>query len=385
MKTCPVCLTKNNLQEIYQTREDFSLDSLTKIINIKNTVFFCNSCSHVMNVSIDDVQDYYSDNYNINIDSEDEDQLYEVKGGKNVFRTDHQLEVFKSHYPDLSHANLLDYGCGKSSMGKKIGEQHDGVSVFLFDVSNSYKKYWEKITSFEKTATYDIPESWNAKFDIITSFFSLEHINDVSGCLERMNALLNPSGEVYIVVPNVLNNVADLVVIDHVNHFTALSIETALKRANFSNIVVDEKSHRGVFVVKAKKSAFLIKEYLPKKKEVDSVLKELLPIASFWDGIGEIVAREEANLSTEIIIYGAGFYGSFLYTLIKDKSKISHFVDSNEFLQKKSLFDLEVKSLETLSHAGKNKVFVGLNPKIARQVIDKLELPNKEYIDFVFI
>ena len=40
MNTCTACLTKDNLQEIYETREDYSLDSLTKIINIKNTVFF---------------------------------------------------------------------------------------------------------------------------------------------------------------------------------------------------------------------------------------------------------------------------------------------------------------------------------------------------------
>lgn len=385
MNTCTACLTKDNLQEIYETREDYSLDSLTKIINIKNTVFFCNSCSHVMNSSINNVQDYYSENYNINIDSEDEDQLYETKDNKNIYRTDHQLEIFKSYYPDLSRVKILDYGCGKSSMGKKICEQNNNISLHLFDVSDSYKKYWEKITPSEKTATYDIPVSWNQKFDIITSFFSLEHIDDVSGCLDRMHALLRPSGEVYILVPNVLENIADLVVIDHVNHFTTLSITTALKRAGFDEIIVDEKSHRGVFVVKAKKSSSVIDRYFPKKQEIRTTLDKVISISRFWLGVGEFVEREEKNLTSDIIIYGAGFYGSFLYSLIKDKSKISHFVDSNQFLQKKPLFNLEVKPLTTLSNIGESKVFVGLNPKIARQVIDQLKIENKDKIDFVFI
>lgn len=385
MNICAACLTRDNLKEIYQTREDYSLDSLTKIINIKNTVFFCNSCSHIMNSSINDVQDYYSENYNINIDSEDEDQLYEAKDNKNIFRTDHQLEVFKSYYPELSQVNILDYGCGKSSMGKKICDHYNDISLHLFEVSDAYKKYWQKITPSERTATYDIPKSWGQKFDIITSFFSLEHIDDVSGCLKTMHTLLRSSGEVYILVPNVLENIADLVVVDHVNHFTALSITTALKRAGFDEIIIDEKSHRGVFVAKAKKSSSVIEKYLPMNHEIESTRDSVISISRFWLDIGEFVDREEEKLTSDIVIYGAGFYGSFLYSLINDKSKISHFVDSNQFLQKKPLFGLEVKALDSLSNLGESKVFVGLNPKIAREIIDQLEIENKEKIDFVFI
>ncbi len=75
MKTCSVC--KNQLgQEIYMSAKSISLTSLCEIVPLTTKVYFCNKCTHVQKDAIDNIESFYSNDYKILIDSEEEDQLY---------------------------------------------------------------------------------------------------------------------------------------------------------------------------------------------------------------------------------------------------------------------------------------------------------------------
>ena len=48
-------------------------------------------------------------------------------------------------------------------------------------------------------------------------------------------------------------NPGDMCVLDHVNHFSPLSLTILLKRVGFSNITIDTNSHYGAIIFKAKR------------------------------------------------------------------------------------------------------------------------------------
>ena len=89
------------------------------------------------------------------------------------------------------------------------------------------------------------------RFDLVTSFFSLEHIPNVADTLGHIASLMRPGGRLYAVVPNVLTNIADFVVVDHCNHFTAPSLAQLVAAAGLITECIDDMAHRGAFVLLA--------------------------------------------------------------------------------------------------------------------------------------
>ncbi|MFY0104120.1 methyltransferase domain-containing protein, partial [Acinetobacter baumannii] len=92
-------------------------------------------------------------------------------------------------------------------------------------------------------ATYTIPPAWQVSFDVVSSFFSLEHIPDLTTALRTIRSLLREGGRLYAIVPNTFTKTADFLVADHVNHFTRTSLQALLATHGFDLLDLDERSH----------------------------------------------------------------------------------------------------------------------------------------------
>ena len=53
--------------------------------------------------------------------------------------------------------------------------------------------------------------------DLISSFFTLEHVSSPNNFISQIYPLLKEGGIFYCVVPNIYKNFADLIVADHIN------------------------------------------------------------------------------------------------------------------------------------------------------------------------
>src|SRR3990167_3859661 len=89
---CNLCSTPLD-DKLYDSGNAKSLTSLCAAHEGRTQVYFCQGCAHVQSVAMSDIDAYYDDSYDILVDSEEEDQIYEVLDGRKFYRTEHQVRV----------------------------------------------------------------------------------------------------------------------------------------------------------------------------------------------------------------------------------------------------------------------------------------------------
>lgn len=370
--SCNIC-KKEFEGPLYESPDDFSVTTMNKLVPGKTRVYYCPSCGHLQTGELPDLKDYYAHEYEINLVSEDDDQVYKVVDGKPVFRAEHQADVLSRKVAWFPGCRVLDYGCAKAPTLKKVVEANPSIEPFLFDVTDKYVPFWRR---FPKTPSWSVHEpdaSWTGTLDIVLSFYALEHVSDLHGALAKVKSLLKPGGLFYFIVPNVYANIADFIVADHVNHFSPSSLRELLVRGGFDEIDVDGASHDAAFVVTARLKTGRGGHSAEKRLDEKDLSEEAREMARYWSGFSRRVREFEAAMGPTdfAAIYGAGFYGNFIASVLANLTKVLCFVDQNPHLHglepcgKKVLFPSELPP--QVSH-----VIVGLNPQKARSIIDSI-------------
>lgn len=366
---CNLCGTPLS-DKIYDSGDALSLTSLCTVHDGRTEVYVCGCCAHVQSAAMADIDAYYDDSYDILVDSEEEDQIYEVVAGRKVYRTEHQVKVLRDKLALTTGTRILDYGCAKSATLRTLASQIPGLEVHLFDVSDRYRPFWDKFIPRERGATFELPADWQDRFDVVTSFFSLEHMAQPQDALRKIAALLKTGGTFYGIVPNVLSNTADLIVVDHVNHFTPPSLAWLLRANGFEVQDISDSVHRGALVFVARKLAQAAGAQPAAQDEVQAIVDRARRIADFWQQAGARVQAFEQTLAADapVALYGAGFYGAFIASWLRQPQRIRYVIDQNAFLQGRQLHGAPVIAPADLP-SDISTLLVGLNPAHARQIV----------------
>jgi SAM-dependent methyltransferase len=353
---------------IFQSPRDVSITSLCEVRPGQVQVWFCRSCGHLQTGVLTDLQAYYDQDYKILIESEEEDQLYALVDGRKIYRTDHQVETLLKKVPLADGAKVLDYGCAKSSTLRKLVQRRPGLVPHAFDVSEMYVPFWERFLAPQNWAVYRPKPEWEGSFDLVTSFFALEHVAEPRELVTSVSSLLKPGGCFYCIVPNAYVNMSDFVVADHVNHFSEASLRHLFATAGMEILEADAQAHTSAWVVVARKQP--ASATLPAGPEVQRLERLAQEMASFWSSFAERVQRFEAEQAGRTAaIYGSGFYGTFIATCLKNMEPVSCFLDQNPHRQKQKLMDRPILPPDALPQ-NVSTVYVGLNPLISRTVAD---------------
>jgi SAM-dependent methyltransferase len=369
-RLCNVCRSSLNAP-IYVSPSAVSITSLCEVIPKRTEVFFCAECGHLVTPELEDLSSYYGDDYKILLASEDEDQLYEQgPNGQKTYRTDHQLGNLLEKIPLSPGARALDWGSAKGAMFRRLAMQRPDLALHLFDVSDMYVPFWERFCEPGHWATFTPPTEWASSFDLVTSFYSLEHVAAPREAIETIARLLAPKGRLYIVVPDTYQNTGDFVVVDHVNHFSRWSLERLLTDAGLIVLEIDEAAHQSAIVAIAEKP--VARSAVHSTKPPAELAGRVATMAEFWQGFGERVrAQERLRGDWPSAIYGSGFYGAFISTCLTSAERVAAFLDQNPFRQAQTLFAKPILAPEALP-ADVRLVYVGLNPAYARNELAKV-------------
>ncbi len=370
-------------QPIYESVQ--SLTSLCDVYPEMTRVRICQSCGHLQSDSIQNIEAFYEHEYTILSDSEEEDQIYEVRNGMPVYRTEHQLNTILDKITLSPGTKVLDYGCAKSSMMRVLHKKCDGLDPHLYDVSDRYITFWKRFIEPEKWATYDIPKDWSGRFDVVTSFFSLEHIATPAETMTSVNGLLKSGGIFYAIVPNVFTNIVDFLVIDHVNHFTKASLEYMLRNAGFAVREIDDTCHNGAFIIVAEKVAEA-KQIEVNRDEVQKAVSLSQKLAVYWTDMVAGIREFELGIAENntVAIYGAGFYGAFILGCLSDAGKVVCLMDQNPYLCGREMRNAPIVSPADLP-AEVDTVLVGLNPVHARNIISAITVLENRDINYFYL
>ncbi len=206
-------------------------------IDAPTRIYVCASCAHVQSPELPDLATYYDTHYKFYLDSEEHDHLYEMRDGVPVYRSDRQVEVLLDKTALPKGAQVLDYGAAKGSTLRKVVARRPDLSPHVFDVSEDYRPSWSSWLETAAMATYSVPETWSGRFDLVTAHYVLEHVPDPAAVLRSLARLLKPGGQIFFSVPDWTQNTGDLLVADHINHFTSPSLRRLAQEAG---VVVED-------------------------------------------------------------------------------------------------------------------------------------------------
>ena len=337
---------------------------MTKI-DMPTRVYACAVCGHVQSEDLADVQKFYDTDYRISLESSEHDQLYAVVKGKPIFRTDRQAELVLETVKLPQGALVLDYGAAKAATLKDCGSS-SGFEAARFDVSNDYISHWRSWVPEGQYATYVLPKAWQLTFDLVTAHFVLEHVSKPHEMLRAIRQMLKPNGVLFLSVPDFVQNPGDLIVVDHLNHFTPASLERALFDAGFSEVEFAHGAFDGALVISAKAERGL----RTVSQAVSTGVKSAREVAAFWSKADASLVDIEVP-SKKIAIYGAGFYGSFIATRILKRADVICFVDRNPHLVMKPHMGLPVVLPKDLP-AEVETIYAGVNPRAARSILQNI-------------
>jgi SAM-dependent methyltransferase len=241
-------------------------------------------------------------------------------------------------------------------------------------VTERYLPFWREFADPRRWATGSVPRHWQGKFDLVCSFYVLEHVADPVAIVTEMGSLLKPGGVLYFLVPNVLANSADLVVADHLQHYSESSLRALLALSGLETLLIDDQSHDAAYVVAARNPTASHAEIEPAMKkslmQPTELHEKYQMMAGFWSNLADRIEDFERQHRdrNDACIYGAGFYGNFIASCLHDPRAVTCFVDQNPYLQGRSVQGKPVVSPPQLA-ADISLMYVGLNPAVARSVI----------------
>ena len=360
MDACNIC-NESLSALVYESARPVSITSLCQVLDGPTRVWHCANCGHTQTAPLPALGKFYAEDYHIFTASEEEDQLYAVRDGQKIFRTEHQLATLLTKLDLPPHAQVLDYGCGKAATLKALRGHRDDVVPHVFDVGKQYRDFWNAFVPVENQAVNEVPAEWVGRLDAVISFFALEHVASPKAFVAEAHCLLRAGGTFYFLVPNLFANSADLVVADHVNHFSECSLHRLLSDAGFAVREIDGTAHNSAWVVDAEKC-----DTDGMAPTTNLVAGSVNTIADYWREFGDRVRDFEKSNDGKTAIYGSGFYGTFIHASLERPEMVACFLDQNPHRQQQTLLKKSIFAPEALPETVR-RLYVGLNPRVARE------------------
>jgi SAM-dependent methyltransferase len=264
---------------------------------------------------------------------------------------------------------ILDFGCGTGVALRNFAKLRPEWELSGAELSASSLPFLRQISGFKTLYTCEateIPET----FDVITLIHSLEHVLEPVRTLSSLRDRLNPGGHLFVQVPDCGRTPYDLVIADHLLHFTLETLRFAGEQAGFRTVLASD--------------SLLIKELswlgvddgaIP-AAHVDPA-SEVRLAQQHVDWLTEQIAmaQELTRTRTQFGIFGTSISGTWLYGVVGDA--ISFFVDEDPQRIGRNHMGLPILRPSDIPEGA--HVFVPLIPEVASTIARRLTQPNVRF------
>ena len=205
------------------------------------SINICKNCGLATRIIKKDFQKKFNGIYNnysmFDQSSTTSDQKNFLENGSSLGRTSRVLQFVKETI-DIKPKNILDFGSGNGAGLLALSEAFNSSNIFGFEPND---KPLSKISDWPNNIkeVFNKRPKQNNTFDLITLFHVFEHIEDVFEVISYIKNILSKEGILIIQVPYVVDGPFDLMIADHIHHFTKSSFSYLLRKIDLYPILID--------------------------------------------------------------------------------------------------------------------------------------------------
>ena len=283
------------------------------------------------------------------------------------------LARFLDEMVDLpERAQVLDFGCGTGAALRTYSTRYPKWTLYGAELSVDNLASLREIPGFVRLFTCppaDIP----MRFDLITSFHALEHVLEPVEMLRDLSRLLKDGGILFVQVPDVRRTPYDLVIADHLLHFTLETLSLAVQRAGCKSLEVTDAVLPKELTLIAQPNKMLPQAPArsPDQREsIDRVASQL-----DWLCAQAASANTIARDARQFGLFGTSISATWLASELDEE--LCFFVDEDEGRIGRQHMGRPIISPHSID--AETDVYVPLVPDIAISVVRRLSRPGVRF------
>jgi SAM-dependent methyltransferase len=221
-------------------------------------------------------------------------------------------------------ARVLDFGCGNGAALRTFSERHPNWRLHGAEIGDTARESLSALPNFVGLHDARTPERIRQRFDLVTLIHSLEHIVTPGALLEKLKRMLGDGGSLFVQVPDCAVTPFDLVIADHLSHFTLATLQALCARAGYETLAASN-------TVLPKELSWIGRpaQAAPHQMAQEAVADVIARVEKqiVWLEAQVTAARALAKLSQRFGIFGTSIAGTWLAGAVGEG--IAFFVDED--------------------------------------------------------
>jgi hypothetical protein len=217
---------------------------------------------------------------------------------------------------------MLDIGCGNGALLKSFGQLRPNWKLNGADLGTRFAEEIRDLPGVEGFHIAD-PVSVPGIFDLMTMCHVLEHIPNPSAALSKWSPRLSAASGLLVEVPDLTRNPFDLVIVDHISHFTKASLARALARGGFGVSLLKDDWIAKELIVYAKPGSKSSARATP--AEIDDVRRDVERQLAWLSTL--LAQAEKAHVNAPFGIFGTAIGATWLHVSLHEAA--AFFVDED--------------------------------------------------------
>lgn len=300
-----------------------------------------------------------------------EQPIYDPAGNASAPRSAWLVEHLVKTLGLGGSGRLLDFGCGNGAALATFAARRPGWALSGSELSDRALPALRRIPGFTELYTCppgDIP----GRFTLITLIHSLEHLIAPVATLAELRGRVAEDGHLFVQVPDCRKTPYDLLVADHLLHFTLETLRLAGERAGYRTVALSDavvtKELSWIGRPGPAAGANGAAETDASSGPDAAAALDLARRHVGWLAAQVAAAEALAARSPNFGIFGTSISGTWLYGVLRDR--VAFFVDEDPGRINRRHMDRPILAPAALPADA--DVFVPLIPEVAASVVRRL-------------
>jgi len=264
---------------------------------------------------------------------------------------------------------LIDIGCGNGGALRIFSEVLPDWKLYGTELTNASLPGLMRLPNFVQLFTGERPDILE-RFDLVTMIHSLEHMPEPSKTLKDAGDLLTASGNLFVEIPDVEMSPFDLIVADHLMHFSRATLRLLAERNGFNLQVLRND-------LLPKENTLLARRGTVSPAWPDAAAGIALANRNIkWLHAVVETATKAASSNASFGLFGTSISATWLYGALRDKVKF--FVDEDGTRIGKQIDGRPIIAPQDIPKDA--IVFAPLIPAVADKVIARLSPWNQQFM-----